>query len=148
MADEVEAELEDLGLTGEGELFAQEVELGDAPGVLVAVEEQGDEGHEVRFSTAEAPLEEGGAASSIAQGGVNEPEGALEGGDDAWGDDVILGGDFRLPDGAGELLDEPDLVDRLGEVKEVFDAGNGHWGSSCSAVRSEEHAESTGKASS
>ena len=72
----------------------------------------------------------------------------LEGGDDAWGDDVILGGDFRLPDGARELLDEPGLVDRLGEVKEVFDAGNGHWGSSCSAVRSEEHAESTGKASS
>jgi hypothetical protein len=120
--DHVKAELEELRLAAEAVLIAQNVELRDPPRVLVAIEEQRKERHEVRLAASEAALQKRGAASTVAECAADQIERLVERADQRWRDHVGLGGDLRLLDRASELLDEADLVDALGEVEQVFDS--------------------------
>jgi hypothetical protein len=113
VTDHVEAELKELRLAREGVLLAKHVQLRDAPRVLVAVEEERHERHEMRLTAAEAALKERRAATPVAERAADQIEAPVKRGDERGRHHVRLGGDLRLPDGARELLDEPYLVDRV-----------------------------------
>ena len=76
------------------------------PGFGVALEEQIEDGHEVRFTGAEAAVEEGNLAFTLGQAGLDEGQGALILALELGRHDVLIEGFLGMLDAFGEFDDD------------------------------------------
>ena len=109
-------------------LLAQRVQRRDAPGILVAREQQREQRHEVRLARAERAEQVGDLAFAIAQRGADDRQRPIECIDQRGRDDVRRGGRFRILDALGELEHERALAEVLGQLEQILDASQrGHF---------------------